>query len=407
MKHETKLTLFIFLIVILMGSAGFIIEREISGKSVLSPFSRSVNIFSLFGIAEKPKRIIYGYLPYWSIENSEYLQLDKLTHIAYFGLYLNPDGSFMETTLGEDDSIITEPAKNNWENNDELSKLIRKASRRDIRFALTVIAHIDEDIDAFLDCRSCWDTLLNNLRTELDKKDITDVNLNFEYAGFTEEDKQEKFVELTKFLNEELDKTYEDSFLVVSAFADSIEEKRVSSKLEKLGKAADAIFIMGYDFHRPQSDSVGPVAPIEGPGFNITQMLKEHLSKVPPNKVILGVPYYGYNWIVEDDSEYAKRIDGSDLNGFSQSQSYETVLETIIEVDPILKWNEEGKAPYFTYVSPETASLRTAYYENADSLAVKYDLINQNNLAGVGIWALGYDGGYTELWDLLYEKFIK
>ena len=407
MKHETKLTLFIFLIVILMGSAGFIIEREISGKSVLSPFSRSVNIFSLFGIAEKPKRIIYGYLPYWSIENSEYLQLDKLTHIAYFGLYLNPDGTFMETTIGEDDSIIIEPAKNNWENNDELSKLIRKASRRDIRFALTVIAHIDEDTDAFLDCRSCWDTLLNNLRTELDKKDITDVNLNFEYAGFTEEDKQEKFVELTKFLNEELDKTYEDSFLVVSAFADSIEEKRVSSKLEKLGKAADAIFIMGYDFHRPQSDSVGPVAPIEGPGFNITQMLKEHLSKVPPNKVILGVPYYGYNWIVEDDSEYAKRIDGSDLNGFSQSQSYETVLETIIEVDPILKWNEEGKAPYFTYVSPETGSLRTAYYENADSLAVKYDLINQNNLAGVGIWALGYDGGYTELWDLLYEKFIK
>lgn len=390
-----------------MGSAGFIIEREISGKSILSPFSRSVNIFSLFGIAEKPKRIIYGYLPYWSIENSEYLQLDKLTHIAYFGLYLNPDGTFMETTIGEDDSIIIEPAKNNWENNDELSKLIRKASRRDIRFALTVIAHIDEDTDAFLDCRSCWDTLLNNLRTELDKKDITDVNLNFEYAGFTEEDKQEKFVELTKFLNEELDKTYEDSFLVVSAFADSIEEKRVSSKLEKLGKAADAIFIMGYDFHRPQSDSVGPVAPIEGPGFNITQMLKEHLSKVPPNKVILGVPYYGYNWIVEDDSEYAKRVDGSDLNGFSQSQSYEAVLETIIEVDPILKWNEEGKAPYFTYVSPETDSLRTAYYENADSLAIKYDLINQNNLAGVGIWALGYDGGYTELWDLLYEKFIK
>lgn len=407
MKPETKLTLFIFAMVVFLGASAFIIERKISGGSILSPFSRSANIFSLFGIAEKPKKIIYGYLPYWSIEKSEYLQLDKLTHIAYFGLYLNPDGTFMDTTIGEDDSIITEPAKNNWENNTELNKLIRKAQRRNVRFALTVIAHIDEDTDNFLDCRNCWDTLLNNLRTELDKKDITDVNLNFEYAGFTEEDKQEKFVELTKFLNEELDKTYGDSFLVVSAFADSIEERRISSKLEKLGKAADAIFIMGYDFHRPESESVGPVAPIEGPGFNITQMLKEHLSQVPPNKIILGVPYYGYNWIVEDDSEYSKRIDGSDLNGFSQSQSYEAIMETIIEVDPVLKWNEEGKTPYFTYISPETGSLRTVYYENADSLAVKYDLVNQSNLAGVGIWALGYDGGYTELWDLLYEKFIK
>jgi spore germination protein YaaH len=393
--------------VVVLGGAGFILEREISGKSILSPFSKSVNIFSLFGATEKPKKIIYGYLPYWSIEDIEYLQLDKLTHIAYFGLYLNPDGTFMTTTTDAEDVVITEPARDNWEHNDNLNKLIRKAKRRDVRFALTVIAHIDEDTDAFLDCRSCWDTLLNNLRMELDKKKITDVNLNFEHGEQTEDTYTEKFVELTHFLNTELDKTYEDSFLVVSAFADSTEVIRISSKLEKLGKAADAIFVMGYDFHRPTSDSVGPVSPIEGPGYNITQMLKDHLSRIPPNKLILGVPYYGYNWVVEDDSEYSKRVQGTDENGFSQSQRYEDVMETIIEVQPVLKWNEEGKAPYFTYVSPETGTLRTAYYENAESLAIKYDLINQNNLAGVGIWALGYDGGYTELWDLLYEKFIK
>ncbi|MFC1700484.1 glycoside hydrolase family 18 protein, partial [Patescibacteria group bacterium] len=302
MKPETKLTLLIFLMVLALGSAGYVLERKIAGKDVLTPFSRSVNIFSLFGRTEKPKKIIYGYLPYWSIEKSEYLQLDKITHIAYFGLYLNSDGNFMKTTTDADDVVIVEPARDNWENNDDLTKLIRKAKRRDVRVALTVIAHIDEDSDAFLDCRSCWDTLLNNLRMELDKKKITDVNLNFEYVGFTEEDKQDKFVELTSFLNTELDKTYEDSYLVVSAFADSIEKQRISSKLEKLGKAADGVFIMGYDFHRPESESVGPVSPISGPGFNITQMLKEHLSELPPNKVILGVPYYGYNWVVEDNS---------------------------------------------------------------------------------------------------------
>ena len=69
-RPETKLTLFIFLMVVFLGIGGFVIEREISGKSVLSPFSRSVNIFSLFGKAEKPKKIIYGYLPYWSIEKA-------------------------------------------------------------------------------------------------------------------------------------------------------------------------------------------------------------------------------------------------------------------------------------------------------------------------------------------------
>ncbi len=35
----------------------------------------------------------------------------------------------------------------------------------------------------------------------------------------------------------------------------------------------------------------------------------------------------------------------------------------------------------------------------------KYDQVLRRNLAGIGIWALGYDDGYTELWDLIAVKF--
>ena len=31
--------------------------------------------------------------------------------------------------------------------------------------------------------------------------------------------------------------------------------------------------------------------------------------------------------------------------------------------------------------------------------------IKKNKIGGVGIWALGYDNGYPELWDLLTDKF--
>ena len=34
-----------------------------------------------------------------------------------------------------------------------------------------------------------------------------------------------------------------------------------------------------------------------------------------------------------------------------------------------------------------------------------YDFAIDNNLKGIGIWALGYDGDNTELWSLLYSKF--
>jgi spore germination protein YaaH len=409
-KKEFKVIIGIFVLSLLLFFALFYIKnKEYKGdRSILSPFSRRSGVLSFFSKShEKPKRIVYGYLPYWSLDKIQYLQLDKVTDIAYFGLYLDGDGNFIEKTEGADGSIITEPGYANWKNNQDLNELIKECKDEDVRFALTVVAHVDELNDKFLNCRECWDTLVRNLQKELDEKGIRDVNLNFEHAEGTIEGVAEKFSKFTGYLNQELDKIYGNSYVVVSAFGDSATQERVSSDLDNLSRNADGIFIMAYDYHRPVSEEIGPVSPIEGPGSDVSETINDFLTKVPPNKIILGVPYYGYNWLVEDDSEYSKRVEGSDENGFSGAQAYQEVLETIIEVNPEIKWNKEGKSPYFTYVSPETEHLRTAYYENAESLKYKYDLVQKYNLGGVGIWALGYDGGYTELWELLYESFVK
>ena len=410
MKTKIRFVISIFIFSGLLFAASIAVKNidiSIDGKAI-KPFSEKASVLSSFSkISEKPKKIVYGYLPYWTIEKIEYLQLDKLTDIAYFGLYIDENGNFETNTEGEDGSTIIEPAYNNWKNSEDLQTLIKNCKESGVRFALTIIAHQDETNDKFLNCRECWDNLVKNIKTELDEKGIRDVNLNFEHAEGTDEGIDRKFSELTKYLNEELDKVYGNTYLVVSAFGDSATQSRVSSDLENLSRAADGIFIMAYDYHQPASEEVGPVSPIEGPGIDVKETINDFLTKTPPNKIILGVPYYGYNWLVVDESPYSKRVEGSDENGFSESQSYEHVLSTILEVNPVLKWNEEGKSPYFSYISPTTDHLRTVYYENAKSLKYKYDLVNEYNLGGVGIWALGYDGGYTELWNLLYESFVK
>ena len=62
---------------------------------------------------------------------------------------------------------------------------------------------------------------------------------------------------------------------------------------------------------------------------------------------------------------------------------------------------------FYSWFDKDHKVWRQAYYEDVRSLGLKYDFIKEKNLRGVGIWALGYDGSYPELWDLLEEKFTK
>lgn len=410
MRAEIKTILVLFLIVAILGGVSLYISRLDYKNHPLTPYSSSFDILALFKERKKPAYRIYGYLPYWSLDNLEYLELDRLTDVAYFGIYIDGEGNFVKTVEDADGIWIAEPGYRNWKENEKVKQLIQACKKFDVNFALTVVAHSDEDNDAFLNCRGCWDTLLTNLYTELDEKNITDVNLNFEYAEYTGKEMAEKFSEFTKYTNQELDKKYGNSSVIVSAFADSPIKERVSSDLVNLAKNSDGIFIMGYDFHRPSSDTAGPVAPIGGKGvhaeYDIETMLKDYLALVPPNKLLLGVPYYGYNWVVEETEKYAERIDGNDTIGYSQSQSYDAIMDVLINIGPQVMWDDLGQVPYFSYVSEETGQQRQVFYENQKSLAIKYKLVKDNNLMGVGIWALGYDGGYTELWDLLYDEFI-
>ena len=43
--------------------------------------------------------------------------------------------------------------------------------------------------------------------------------------------------------------------------------------------------------------------------------------------------------------------------------------------------------------------------DKEQTLGIKYDYINEKGLGGLGIWALGYDNSFPELWTLIKEKF--
>ena len=376
-----------------------------ASKNSLHPIANS---FSVLGGNSKEfikaKYSVYGFLPYWSLENSKYIQIDKLTDIAYFSLSIEPNGKITRIL----DDGTEEPGYTYWRKSKALKDLVQKAKNNNVRVALTIISHQDDVSEKFLGCQSCWKTFMKELKTELNFQKITDVNLDFEHHELVDEAVADKYTQFIKFVKTELGNEYTDSSVVVSAFADSFVKPRIT-KPKEIAKYADGLFIMAYDFHQPSSENAGPVSPIGGAGvvqeYDIKTMLNDYMKNVSSSKLILGVPYYGYNWVVDSKEPNAKRIEGDDLIGFSQSQYYSNIVDTALDYNIEPSWDEIGQVPFFSYISNSTGSIRQVYYENPKSIKIKYDMAKDKNLRGVGIWALGYDKGYQDLWNLLGEEF--
>ena len=370
------------------------------GSIFLKPLDDSYSVLgshATFGDLSAPNRI-YAFLPYWNL-NHEVLNVEAVTDLSYFGLSVGAKGQI----------LTSDGAYKEWRKDEKLAEVIKKVKRNDGRVSLTLICHEEENIDAILSCTDCWDTLAKDLERELKWAGIKDVNVDFEYPSYTAPENAQKYSRLVGYLNNYLDAVFGNSFVVVSAYADSADratknEVRITDP-KSLAANADALFVMAYDFHRPESANAGPVSPLEGSyktsQLNLTTVVEAYLKIVPANKLILGLPFYGYDWIVEDASPMSTRIEGNDYIGFSKSTTYAEVTDLLVNKQLKPLWDDLAKTPYVNYVNEKTGSNHQIWYDNEESLKLKFALAQKNHFLGVGVWALGYEGGYVNLWSAL------
>jgi flagellar hook assembly protein FlgD len=173
---------------------------------------------------------------------------------------------------------------------------------------------------------------------------------------------------------------------------------------------ADAIVIMGYDYKTGSAGTAGSISPIGGPAYDLADTLAAYVSLVPASRLILGVPYYGRAWSTSSADLNASTVPAA-AYGASVAVLYEMALQFGMDhgrqYDPVegVAWTTYQRENCTATYGCVTAT-RQLYYDDAESLAVKYDLINGYDIRGVGIWALGYDGSRPELYQVLKDKFI-
>jgi hypothetical protein len=70
-----------------------------------------------------------------------------------------------------------------------------------------------------------------------------------------------------------------------------------------------------------------------------------------------------------------------------------------------LRYEPGESVSWFTYYDRAASTWRQVFYDTPTSLAPKYAYAISRGLAGVGIWALGYDRGVPGYWELLKSMF--
>jgi len=147
-----------------------------------------------------------------------------------------------------------------------------------------------------------------------------------------------------------------------------------------LGRYADRLILMCYDQHHADT-SPGPVASYDWVKAAIEYALQR---QVPPEKLLLGVATYGWQWSSDGRSPI-----------FS---TYAALHQRRERYGAVELWDEQARSPYFQYLD-EQGTVHHVWYENEASLTHKLHLANEYDLQGIALWRLGLEP--PSLWESL------
>ena len=222
--------------------------------------------------------------------------------------------------------------------------------------------------------------LIDSLMNDLITYGIDGVNVDFEQLSM---DCGEHFVEFIRELSAACRKNGKvlsvDNY-VPRDFNDYYDRK-------EQGIVADYVIVMGYDEHYAGSKEAGSVASIDYVEDGIAQTVKE----VPAEKVINAIPFYTRIWETTGDGISSQAVDMVTAEQFISNHGITA------------EWDETTCQNYGEYTSGD--SRYQVWLEDADSIKVKLNVMENYGIGGVAEWRLGFEK--PEIWDVIGEYLDK
>lgn len=350
---------------------GVPLDELIKANPGLNPLNLRPGDTVMIPVARREKRrpiLVNGYA-YPSINtNSLNCVLPFLTFLSPFSYKLTPTAELVTP----DDS-----------------DLIFRAQRSAVMPIMVVTNIFDkgfstEVLSVILASEELQERLIGNILSELTGKNYYGVNMDIEYIAPDDRERYNAFLErLTERLHNE-------GFIVMSALAPKISADQPGVLYEahdyaEQGRIVDYVIIMTYEWGYTYGPPLA-VSPIN----EVRRVLDYAVTEIPPEKILMGMPNYGYDWTLPF-------MRGTPAQSVSLTQAVDLALRYGVEI----QFDEQAQTPYFYYT--DNGTQHVVWFDDPRSIDAKLQLIDDYRLAGASWWTV--NRCYVPNWLVLQNMY--
>lgn len=229
----------------------------------------------------------------------------------------------------------------------------------------------NELASSLLNNEAAQDRLIDEILRNLKNKNYAGLDFDFEFILPEDSEKYAAFVKKTT------DRLNAEGFITTVDLVPKVASDQPGSLYEGhnyqlLGAASNNTFLMTYEWGYTYGPPMA-VSPIE----SVKRVLNYAVTEIPPSKIFMGLPNYGYDWPLP----YVKGVTAASTIGNVEAVALAAKYGVPIEFD------EFSQAPYFNYTADDGVN-HVVWFEDARTISSLVNLIESYGFLGTTFWNL-------------------
>ncbi len=331
---------------------------------------------------------VAGYHPYWAAGAWRSYPWDVLDQLYYFEIEAGPDGSLSD--------------RHGWP--EEARPLLDRARSVGASLVPTVSMHGAAEFSELFGSPANVARLVDQVMGLLSATPgLGGVHLDFEVFDSVDVGVRDGYTAFVAGLRRRLSET--DPALSLSIFTLAFDDDDAYNE-RALAELSDFLVVQGYDLHHQTDAHAGPLASLRGWDRLNWESIVGRFARlgVPPRKIVMAVPLFGYEWpVVSAEPGAETRGEAVILPLAPAADVVPELPRAPAQAERYGVLRDPAGTPY--YVFQDADGWHQGWFEDAESLRAKYAFVREHGLGGVALFPLAY--GDAAMWNELRDAFSR